>query len=147
MWWKQKPVTEYCYFYYSIVTFYFTIKVRQHVSQFNITFSRNLLMVYYYFDKLSCKKLGYLTRHFYKILEYAIFYIIFLKIHLICWYKDKYIYSIAKFIILELYLRRAGALNSRPLKPIRFWQWAATVLTTRPSRHIPIPSKFWSFLK
>lgn len=34
-----------------------------------LTFSRNLLMDYYYFDKLSYKKLEYLTRHLCKILE------------------------------------------------------------------------------
>lgn len=74
-------------------------------------FGNGLLLLWQAF----LQKIRTLTRHFCKILEYAISYIIFLKIHLNCWYRNKKKYSTGKFTILKLH--RGRGLNSRPTKP------------------------------
>lgn len=38
--------------------------VSRYVPQFHITFSRNLFLIYYYFDKISCKKIRILYQSF-----------------------------------------------------------------------------------
>lgn len=87
-----------------------------------MAFTSNYILIYYLFDKLSCEQLGYLARHFCKILDYAISDTILFKIHLHCWYKTfwyTYIYIFLKLIISKMIINNKNLTGTLFYKEIQ----------------------------
>lgn len=113
--------------------------VSRHVPQLYITFSRNLFLIYYYFDKISCKKIRILYQSFRQNTRVC---------NIVYNLLEKKPACIASIKINEytaegnlLYCSSASARVrawTNDLWIQRYWQWEATVLPTWPSRHLYI---------